>query len=192
MNQAQLDSTKEAAAQVVVSYTNGYLDMRLSGKPEERDTFEHCLRLHYLYGILDEARIVGTDIYCGSKKITGASIEGIYHKIWHYNGILSADLSAYSDITADDGDTGSTAPSETIVTATDHYRAGSVSVVAGSNVISFSSALASANYQVDIRVVFADGTEQRNVVPSSQFSTGFVVSDVLQSGTLHYTAILNL
>lgn len=192
MNQAQLDNIKEAAAQVVMSYTNGYLDMRLSGKPQERDTFEHCLRLHYLYGILDEARIVGTDVYCGDTKVSGSLIEGAYHKIEHYHGILSADLSAYSDITADDGDTGSTAPSETVVTSSDHYRAGSVSVVAGSNVVSFSSELASANYQVTIRVVFTDGTEQRNVVPSSQFRTGFVVDDVLQSGTLHYTAILNL
>lgn len=196
MTQAQLDKMKEVAAGVVIQYSNGWVDAMLGGADGVEDIFDHCTRLHYLWGILDEARLVGTDIYVGDTEISGASIAGVFHKIWHYNGIFAGvDLSDYSSITADDGDGGAVGENGGDSQESDHYRAGSLTVVAGSGTVTFykngvASPLLSSNYQINAYVITTSGYLQENIVIGAKYKSGFTYTDILD-GTLHYVAQLN-
>lgn len=192
MIQSKLDYIKENSAEIFVSYSNGYLDSRLNGTGEEPDVFDHLVRLAYLYGIVDEMYLSGTSVYVGEEVITDTDVETIYGKIWHYNGIFSADLSDYSSITADAGDSGTTGGSTGSAVSSDNYRADSVAVSSGSNTVTFSSPLSTTDYILDVRVVTAGGYEQRNLVISTKTKNGFVVSDVLQAGTLYYSALVSV
>jgi hypothetical protein len=122
-------------------------------------------------------------------------VKTVFEKIQHYNGIYSSvDLIGYTEITPDDGDGGSTETGGG-TTDPDHYRAGSLPVVAGANAVTFlkdgvPSPLASADYILDAYVIAASGQMQNNVVPTSKTAGGFVASDVLKAGTLYYTARL--
>jgi len=168
MIQAQLDYMKKNAAAVVRQYTNGYVDARLSGTSEVSEIFEHCLRIHYLWGILDESYLDGTDLYVGDRLVTGSYLEQVMHKLWHYNGIFSdIDLSTYDDVDEDDGDTGTCEGGGTEFE--DHYRAGSLTVSAGSGVVTFSTPLDSSDYQLTVYVDTSSGYQQRNIAVGAKY-----------------------
>lgn len=192
MVQEQLDILKENSARVLISYTNGYLDSKLRGTGEEGEIFEHCLRLHYLYGIMKEAYLNGGVTYVGNSTI---DLTDVYHKIWHYSGIYEdVDLADYSDIEEDDGD-GEPPLKGGDTVSEDHYRVGEVAVVAGANVVTFykngvASPFPNTNYQVDPWVEAYSGYMQRNLVVT-KMANGFIANDILEAGVLKYQAILN-
>lgn len=186
-----MNNIKEEAALINIEYTGGRQYSMQQGTKDYNDIFNHCMRVSYLSAAIDEARDVDGVTYIGD---TIVDLGQYYHKLWHYRGQFDiADGDKQADIIDDDGEGGS---EETTTVVDDHYRAGSVAVGAGGAIITFMrngvpSPLANANYQVDIRVVGYSGYEQRNVVPSTQFSSGFVVEDILEAGILHYTAHLD-
>lgn len=195
MNSQQLDNIKSRSAEILIQFTNGNIDSRLRGTSKIQQNFDDCLRLHYLYGIIDEARLVGSDIYVGSKQLTDVDFAEAYHKLWHYNGIYSAiDLSVYTDITPDSGD-GDSEPGGSVL-SNDTYRSGQVTVLAGAATVTFmvdgvATPLASTDYTVDVYVRTASGYEQRNLGNVVKFTTGFTVDDILEGGTLVYLAIMD-
>ncbi|MFO8110109.1 MAG: hypothetical protein R6U17_06300, partial [Thermoplasmata archaeon] len=150
------------------------------------------MRLSYLYGIVDEMYLVGTDVYVGGDNITDDAVEDVYGKLYHYNGLYSVDLSDYSSITADGGDSGSSDGDSDSSVSTDHYRSGSVEVSSGSAVVSFSSPLSTTDYHLDAYVLSSSGYKQTNLDVSSKTKNGFAVSDILEGGTLHYFAVVNV
>jgi hypothetical protein len=193
MNQAQLDNIKETAAGVVNQYSSGYADAMLRGTEQIGDLFEHCLRLHYLWGVLNEVRLSGTSLYVGNAVISGDDVEDVYSKIWHYNGIFaSVDLSDYSDIVADDGDGGTSNGDTGTGISSDHYRSNDITSVVGTNVVTFSSPLPSSDYTVTVYNTGANGYLQKNLVVSTKTANGFVCGDVLEAGTLTYFAVIDL
>lgn len=192
MNSAQLDNMKSRSAEILVQFTNGYIDSRLRGTKDIGKNFKDCMRLHYLYGAMDNAILVGSDIYVGSQLIAPADVAETYHKIYHYNGVYqSVDLSDYSDIVADSGD-GDSGSGTTPTPSEDFYRAGSVYVGAGSATVTFSSPLPSTDYQVDAYVRTASGYEQDNLGTITKSLNGFSVSEVLEAGTLIYFVVISL
>lgn len=191
----KLEYIKEDCAGVLIQYSNGLVDAHLGGSGDLSDIFNHCLRLHYLYGVLDEIRESGGLLYVGDTQLSGEDLAGLQGKIWHYNGIFSdVDLSDYSAVVVDDGDEGECTGTTSVVN--DHYRAGEVAVSAGSGTVTFmldgvASPLASSDYQLTVYVATSSGYEQRNIVVSAKYASGFVYEDVLEAGTLHYVAELN-
>ena len=187
---------KENCASVLVQYSNGLVDAMFNGTDEISDILDHCLRLHYLWGVLSEIRESGGLLYVGDTELSGASLASLNGKIWHYNGIFSdVDLSDYTTVVTDDGDSGTCVPG-TDSTTDDHYRAGEVAVSAGSGTVTFikngvASPLASSNYRLTVYVKTASGYEQRNIVVSAKYASGFVYDDVLEAGTLNYVAELD-
>lgn len=195
MNQAQLNYIKETSAAIVRQYTNGYVDSMLRGTWRTGDIFEHCLRLHYLWGILKEVQLVAGVLYVGSVVVSGASLQKIHTKIWHYNGIFAdVDLSDYSDVVVDDGDGGTTEDGDGggTGTASDHYRSNDIVSVVGVNVVTFSSPLPSADYTVTVYNTGSSGYLQKNLVVSTKTANGFVCGDVLEAGVLTYFAVIDL
>jgi len=165
----------------------------LNGTSEISDIFEHCLRVHYLWGILKESYLSSGTLYVGGTELTGEELEQVTHKIWHYNGIFSeVDLSVYDEVDEDDGDGGTDCDGGTTTEFDDHYRAGSLSVNAGSGTVTFTSPLDSNDYQLTVYVTTSSGYEQRNIAVSAKYASGFTYTDVLQAGTLSYFAVLNL
>lgn len=191
MNSTKLDSIKSRSSEILIQFTNGHVDSRLRGTNQIQQNFNDCLRLHYLYGIVDEARLDGSDIYIGNKQLSEADLAEVYHKIWHYNGIFAdVDLTVYDDITPDSGDGSSCSGSTT--SSEDHYRAGAIAVTAGSATVTFSSPLASTDYRVDVRVRSSSGFEQRNLGAITKYTNGFTVNDIVDAGTLTYFAVIDL
>lgn len=195
MNSTRLQDIKEESARVVVQYSNGYMDAIYRGAANDGDILNQKKRLHYLYSIIRECFLTGTDVYIGDTVLADNIVETIYTKIQHYSGIYSdVDLSEYTDVTEDDGNEGSK-PCTPVVTD-DHYRSATVNVTSGTNIITFikngvPTPFESNDYTVVMWVTLTDGSIQRNLVPTSRTASGFVVSDVLGAGVLEYQATLN-
>lgn len=194
MNSTRLRDIKEEAARVLIQYSNGYLDARFRGAANEKQIFNHMKRLHYLWSIIRNTYLSGTDVYVGDAIIADNVVETVYEKIQHYNGIYAnVDLSDYTDVTPDDGDGGSETGDGT---TTDHWRAGNLAVVAGANAVTLlkdgvPSPLPSSDYTINAYVITLGGQRQDNLQITTQTAGGFVASDVLKAGTLFYTALLN-
>jgi hypothetical protein len=194
MNSTRILDIKEESARILVQYGNGYWSARMTGTLKEADIFNDMNRIHYLWSVIDNSFLDGSDVYVGDTVIADNDFETVHSKIQHYNGIYEAiDLSDFTAITPDDGDGGTVigGGGET----TDHYRAGSLSVVAGANAVTFikdgvPSALPSTDYILDAYVIATSGQMQTNIVPTSKTAGGFVASDVIKAGTLYYTARL--
>lgn len=186
-----MNNIKEEAALINIEYTGGRQYSMQQGTKDYNDIFNQCMRVAYLSAAIDEAYEVDGVTYIGD---TVVDLGQYYHKLWHYRGQFDiADADKQTAIIEDDGNSGS---EESIPTSDDAYRAGEVVVGAGGAIITFMrngvpSPLANADYQVDVRVAAYSGYEQRNVVISTKFASGFVVEDVLEAGILHYTAHLN-
>lgn len=195
MNSTRLTDIKQDCARILVQWGNGYWNATMSGAADVTVIGNDMLRIHYLYNIIKNSFLSGSDVYIGDTVIADNVVETILGKIHHYNGKYGdIDLSDYTAIVADDGDGGSVDPSVPS-TDNDHYRAGELPVVAGANAVTFikdgvASPLASADYVLTAWVVAASGQMQNNIVPTSQTAGGFVASDVLKAGTLYYTARL--
>lgn len=194
MNSATLSAIQEKAAEIANQYTGGHLNARLRGVRDTKRLFNECKRVHYLYGVLSNVYLDGTDCYIGSKLITDAEVQQVSQKLWHYNGLFqNVDLSEFTPIVPDDGNSecvGSGATNES-----DHYRVGEVPVVAGTNVITFyqngvPKPFSTTAYQVDPWVEAYSGYMQRNLVVT-KLTNGFIVNDILEAGILKYHAILN-
>lgn len=204
MTQAYLDFIKEIGAQIAIQYTNGHVDARLRGTGQEGEIFDHCLRVHWLWGAIKEAHLSGAVLYVGSEIMDDADLTSIYHKLWHYNGIYAdVDLSDYPDITPDDGDGGDNGEQGdegggtggdggSTVVDTDHYRADTVIVVPGTNTVTFSSPLPSTDYRIIVYVDSYTGYQQRNLVVGTKTAQGFTVTDVLEAGVLTYFCVIDL
>ena len=191
MTQERLDIFKENAAQILIQFTNGYLNSIFNGTGE--NLIGDCVRLHYLCGIIDEAYLSGGDVYVGDTVLD--SIGDIYHKIWHYNGIYDIDLTDFDTVVPDNGDGGVVENNGTVVV--DHnQRVGERTVGTGANVVTFylggvPTPFPSTNYEVDAWLITNSGYMQRQVVVSNKLANGFTVEDILESGVLHYQATLN-
>lgn len=187
---------EETCANVLVEYSNGFVNAMLNGTDQISNIFEHCLRLHYLWATLSEVRESGSTLYIGDTVLSGADLAIVNGKIWHYSGIFSdVDLTSYDEVVVDDGDSGATGGGTTVTTP-DHYRAGEVAVSAGSGTVTFikngvASPLANSNYRLTVYVKTSSGYEQRNIVVSAKYASGFVYDDVLQAGILNYVAELD-
>lgn len=194
MLQRQLDILKEKSAEIVIQYTNGLLDARLRGTIEYQDAYLHTMRLMYLWGVMKNSFLVGGVLYVGDTILSGTDLEGVYHKIWHYNGIYDGvDLSDYTAITPDDGDGGTDeGDGGGGGSSTDHYRSNDVVSIVGTNVVTFSSPLPSVDYTVTVYNTGASGYLQKNLVVSTKTANGFVCGDVLEAGILTYFAVIDL
>jgi hypothetical protein len=154
------------------------------------------MRVVYLAGIIDYVYLVGTTPYLGGTAITDTDVLEASQKLWHYSGrFRDIDLESYSQVTADDGDGGATDPSDPSQ-GSDHYRSGSVPVVAGANPVTFikngvASPLPSADYTVEAWVIASSGQRQSELVITTKTAGGFVANDVIKAGTLNYIATLN-
>lgn len=193
MIQTRLDDIQRGCAEILVKYGNSRLDSQLRGTGDREQAFLEGLRPQYLCGIIKESYLSGSDVYVGSQIIPDNDMETILDKMWHYNR-NSVDLSIYSEITPDDGDSGSTSP-ETPTTS-DNERVGSQVVSIGANPVTFlkngiASALSSADYTVFAYLVTDSGYQQNNVNVSGKVAGGFTVNDILEGGTLYYHATLN-
>ena len=188
-----LTEIKQRSAEIAISYTNGHLWARLTGTGTENELFDHCLRVHYLWGIIKEVREDTGVYYIGSEVISSAVISSVFHKLWHYNGQYNIDLDDAGVITVDNGDDITPPLKEGDVTPeSDHYRAGTLRVGVGMNVVSFSSPLSTVNYRIQVYVSADSGYEQRNLVVSTKTTNGFVVNDVLEAGVLTYFCVIDL
>lgn len=191
MTQGQLDIFKENAAQILIQYSNGYLNSIFKGTGE--NLFNDCVRLHYLCGIMDEAYLSGGNLYVGDTLLD--SIGDVYHKIWHYNVTNDVDLTDFAAIVPDNGDGGAVENNGTVVVDNDQ-RVGELSVGVGANVVTFyvggvATPFPNTNYQVDAWLITNSGYMQRQVVVSNKLANGFTVEDILEAGVLHYQATLN-
>lgn len=88
------------------------------------------------------------------------------------------------------GDSGGTIVYESTI----NLRAGSQGVTVGTNVVTFflngvATPLEDNDYILDAYVVTVSGRQQRNLVVSQQLAGGFVVTDILEAGTIWYQAI---
>lgn len=103
-------------------------------------------------------------------------------------------------VTPDDGTTDSNtgeAGDSTTTTITNNnlnLRVGHQVVSIGSNLIVFflngiATPLPNASYVIETYVITSSGRMQRNLVISQQLAGGFIVDDILESGTLYYQAI---
>lgn len=195
MNNTRLTDIKQDCARILVQWGNGYWNATMSGAADTHDIGQDMLRIHYLYNIIKNSFLSGTDVYVGDTILEDNIVETILGKIWHYNGKYEdIDLSDYAAIVPDDGDGGSVDP-DNPTEDTDHYRAGELPVVAGANAATFikngvASPLPSADYILTAWVMATSGQMQTNIVATSQTAGGFVASDVLKAGTLYYTARL--
>lgn len=196
MNSATLDSIKEHAARIAREYTNGWLNARLIGAGNIDKLNDDSLRVTYLAGVIDYIYLIGTTPYLGGTAITDADVLQASQKLWHYSGrYKDTALSGFTQVTPDEGDSGSTTPSTPSQDA-DHYRAGSLAVVAGANAVTFikdgvASPLPSASYTLEAWVITSSGQRQSELVITTKTAGGFVASDVLKAGTLYYQALLN-
>ena len=195
MNATQLDNIKSRSAEALIQFSNGHVDSRLQGTKELQQNFKDCLKLHYLYGIIKEARLVGSDVYVGSQLLADADFAEAYFKLWHYNGIYaSVDLSVYTDITPDSG--GGDSESGGTVLTNDTYRSGANAVSIGAATVTFmvdgvASPLPSTDYELTVYVRTASGYEQRNLGTTTKFTSGFTVTNILEAGTLIYFAVMD-
>jgi len=196
MNSTRLQDIKQDCARIVIQYSNGYCNARMSGTRDENDIHNDLLRVHYLYSIIKNCFLSGTDVYVGDTIIADNIVETILGKIWHYNGVYAdVAMSDYAAITPDDGDGGATDPC-TPTQDSDHYRSGNLAATIGANVVTFikdgvASPLASSDYTVDAWVIANSGQKQTNLVLTTRTAGGFVASNVLKAGTLYYVATLN-
>lgn len=191
MTQERLDLFKENAANILIQYSNGYLNSIFNGTGE--DVFNDSLRLHYLCGIIDEAYISGSDVYVGNLLLD--SIGDIYHKIWHYNGQYDVDLTEFDAVVPDNGD-GEALPNNGTVVVDNNQRVGELAVGVGANVVTFyvggvATPFPNTNYQVDAWLITNSGYMQRQVVVSNKLKNGFTVENILEAGVLHYQATLD-
>lgn len=192
MTQEQLDIFKESAAQILIQFSNGYLNSIFNGTGE--NLLNDSIRLHYLCGIMDEAYLDNGIVYVGDTELS--SVGGVYHKIWHYNGMYAdVDLTDFDPIVPDDGDGGSVETGGTTV-VDNNMRIGQLTVGTGANVVTFylggvPTPFPNTNYQVDAWLITNSGYMQRQVVISNKLSNGFTVEDILEAGTLHYQATLD-
>lgn len=196
MLSAVLDSMKEQAAKIAITYTDGRMDAIYRGTSKIEKISNDSMRVIYLWGIMNYAYIDGTTVYLGDTAVTDAYIQEAMDKLWHYNGRFSqVDLSDYAAIVADDGEGGAYDPSTT-TQDNDHYRSGNIPVTVGANPVTFikngvASALPSNDYTVEAYAISQSGYRQNNVVVSGIVAGGFVASDILEAGTLYYIATLN-
>lgn len=198
MIQAYLDNIKEDAYRVLIEYTNKRVESSLTGDKLYNSLFNDSKRLHYLVSIIDYLYLINETPYLGGGAVSESYVKSVVDKVQHYSGIYSGvDLeeSVYETVTEDDGD-GSSCSGSVVITTDDHYRSGSVAVTAGTNIVTFVkdgvvSPLPSSDYTAVVWVTLTDGSIQRNLVPTTKTAGGFVVSDVLASGTLEYQATLN-
>lgn len=192
MTQEQLDIFKENSAQILIQFSNGYLNSIFNGTGE--NLLNDSIRLHYLCGIMDEAYLDNGDILVGDTVLD--SIGDVYHKIWHYNGMYSGvDLTDFDAIVPDNGDGGSVENGGTTV-VDNNQRVGELTVGVGANVITFyvngvATPFPNTSYQVDAWLITNSGYMQRQVVVSNKLANGFTVEDILEAGVLHYQATLN-
>ena len=200
MNSTRLADIKQDCARIMVQWGNGYLDSILRGTPKENEIFNDTMRVHYLYGIIKELYLSGTDVCIGDVVLADNAVEAVFDKIWHYNGVsygidFNADLSDFDAIVPDDGDGGTVDPT-TPTTDSDHYRVGELPVTVGTNAVTFfkdgvAAPFPSTDYIVIAWVETHTGYRQSNLQPSTYTAGGFIVTDVLEAGILKYQAILN-
>ena len=180
-----IDSLKDEARQIMLEYGNGVVYAGAFGQKKYAKLHNENMRVHYLYGLINNI-VQDTDFYIGDGVVTDDYVLESIEKLRHYKGVgRNIDLTDVGTITEE---IAPVVPDP----AYDYIRTGAEAVVAGQNVITFSSALNSALYVLDCWVMTSDGDRQSNLGISAQVAGGFTVDDVIDTGTLYYTAIMKI
>ena len=119
--------------------------------------------------------------FLGDTEVTSDFVLSAIENIRHYNG-LTYDLSAIGS---------SASPSTPASDTSSLIRAGSQAVTPGAASITFSSALTTTNYTVNVWVI-GTGESQFDLGTITKAMNGFTCSDILISGTLYYQVIVNV
>jgi hypothetical protein len=174
---------KEAAT-ILTDNLDGFALYSATGDSRVSGVVSDLILIDYLYGIVD----INERLKDAQKTQITSDIElqSAMDKLRYFSNRFTID---YADIPA--GGTGGITPPP-VVPITDIVRAGNVPVVAGTNNIAFSSALDTTDYTIDAYIIFGDQSRQNNPVISTQSKSGFVVTDVLQDGTLYYQVVVNI
>jgi hypothetical protein len=198
MNEATLNVIKADCARTTIEWGNGVLDAIFSFNGGFQKWFQECHRIHYLMGIVDNCDIVGGSLMCGNAVYSEANLIEILGKIEHYHGMFEdVDLSKY--YAPDDTDPNPTpvppfvVPTPVVVpSSADHYRAQTVDCVVGVNNVTFTTPLATADYELDATVIATNGMLQHNLIVTSRTANGFTVGDVIRAGRLSYFAVIRV
>ena len=187
ISQAQLDSITKEASEIVLGYSDGRLQSALVGDSKYKSIVNNLFGAHYLFGVIHSSFLSSGDLYIGDTTITDNYLYAALNKLRRYKGVYNVDY----DTLPEPGTPGAPtppSPSEPI----EILRAGSVPVIVGGNNIVFTSPLSTDQYTVMAYVIATGGgTRQDSLGISSLQTTGFIVSDILKDGTLHYQAVLD-
>ena len=200
MNSARLDVIKAHCARTTIEWGNGVLDSIFSFNGGFQKWFQECHRIHYLMGIVENCWWDDDNsvVMCGDATYDEANLLAVLGKIEHYHGMFEdIDLSRYVkpivvDPDPDPIDPFIVTPPIVIVVGADHYRAQTVDCVVGVNNVTFTTPLASADYELDATVIATNGMLQHNLIVTSRTATGFTVGDVLRAGRLSYFAVIRI
>ena len=187
LSQAQLDSITKEASEIVVSYGDGRVKSSIVGDANRELIIDNLYGAHYLLGVIHPSFLSNGDLYIGDSEITDNYLFDTLNKLRRYKGIYSVDYSTLPE-PGTPGTPTPPSPSDPV----EILRAGSAPVIVGGNNIVFTSPLSTNDYTVMAYVISTvGGYRQDSLGITSLQTSGFIVSDVIKEGTLHYQAIIN-
>lgn len=181
-----LNALNQEVTTVLNSFSSQGIKAAFLGHDNYRALYTDLLNLHCLCGYVS-ALTYNNGYYLGATAVSDASVNYVRAMVQYYANREMYDVSG-----APVYGTGPTTPAADIVL---NYRAGSVVVTEGSNVVLFkvdnvNTPFATADYIVHAWSIGNDGSMQNNLVLTNKVAAGFTASDVMDAGTLYYEAVL--
>ena len=162
---------KEEAREILIEHGNGVWYASAVGDKRLSALLKDHMRVHYLFGVINNSETVTAEVMSAMEKLR------------HYNGRFHAvDLDAIG--------TDPTTPPTPSGDLASMVRVGHKAVTKGTTSVTFSSALPSTDYTINVWVK-GTGESQWDVGVVTQSTVGFTVSDIVIDGTLYYQAIMN-